>query len=177
MDKVLPESRHDEVDSHLKDCNACTQKSEKLQTTLKALKEIQKSPADFFDVDFNKLHFRPRFFWSSSSYISRASLFTLIPLFACLGVLMSFSTTRAYLEKLNPFVSSPNFVRYNPLQNGILDILEEQSQWVNLKEPWTRSFWEEGGLGPDEFEKSFQMRSNVPVHDIDEPPMGDPTAK
>ena len=47
-------------------------------------------------------------------------------------------------------------------QEGATDIIEEQSNWLHIREPMMRSLWEEGGLSPEEFEKSFQGKGSSP---------------
>jgi hypothetical protein len=48
------------------------------------------------------------------------------------------------------------FVRYFPLLQGAAEIVEEESNWLHVREPFMRSVWEEGGLSPEEFEKAFK---------------------
>ena len=50
-----------------------------------------------------------------------------------------------------------DFSRYFPLLQGALEIVEEHTNWLHIREPSMRSVWEEGGLSPEEFEKTFQV--------------------
>jgi len=53
------------------------------------------------------------------------------------------------------------FVRYYPLFHGAVAILEEQSSWIQLRDSFMASLWEEGGLSPEEFERAFGAQSLV----------------
>ena len=81
---------------------------------------------------------------------------------------LMFATVVVIFPKMFPwlthFQTAPDesqFVRYSPLGQGASEILDEQANWLQVKEPFMRSVWEEGGLSPEEFEKTFEVRPSL----------------
>jgi len=50
------------------------------------------------------------------------------------------------------------FVRYYPLFQGATEIVQEQGASLLATESFAGSLWEEGGLSPEDFEKTFQRK-------------------
>ena len=89
--------------------------------------------------------------------VSQAVLFLTVPLLLFAGAVFSFPKLFPWFTQWRTVASDESqFVRYFPLLQGATEILDEQANWLHIKQPFMRSVWEEGGLSPEEFEKTFQ---------------------
>ena len=86
----------------------------------------------------------------------------LIPI---LGVVILFFISAKVFPWFSWFQSQldeKQLVRYFPMSNGAGEILDEQANWIHSREPRMGIVWDEGGLSPDELEKSFQKKGPSP---------------
>ncbi len=158
LEELLPSERKEEIHDHLSHCRTCTQIQRDLQSTLEIAGSLPSTPLESGAAlriaeacQAGTRRFSPALF-------SRYVLFALLPL-------LIFSSALVMLPGLFPWVSElrlrsdqSQFVRYRPLGEGAAEIVEEQGNWLQVREPSMRSLWEEGGISPEEFEKSFTAK-------------------
>lgn len=159
VEGVLPSSRHEELRHHLETCKACSEAHQDLSATLSLLKAIP-SKALSSDMALRILEASQsrKAALLSPRVLSRVTLAFCIPVLLALSAIYAFPSFFPWLERFRPAVEESQFVRYYPLLQGASEIIEEQSSWLHLREPFMRSVWEEGGLSPEEFEKTFQVK-------------------
>jgi len=164
IEGILPSSRHEQLKGHLAECKECSAIHRDLQTSLKALHTL---PARVLTPDLS-MRIGEASQAGSSGFLSRrnlsrVTLLVVFPLLVFFSVAAIFPGLFPWLPLFKGNESENQFVRYFPLLQGASEILEEQGTWLHSRESLMGSLWEEGGLSPEEFEKTFQVK----------PPKGD----
>lgn len=157
MDGVLPKSRADELltqiekDRDLSRYYNDLRQSVALAGTLKPRAmhhEVALRIADASDVR--------SLAWSRRA-ISAFSFLVLAPALVFASLAAFFPHWFPWIERFQSGDAKGHFVRYFPMLQGAGEIVEEQANWLLVREPSKGSMWEEGGLSPEEFETSFQL--------------------
>lgn len=162
IEGILPSSRHEELKKHLGDCKACTEVHKDLSTTLEILHELPSVPLSHeMALRVTEASHAGRVTWLSRVRVSQMVTFALIPLLVFGAAIYSFPQLFPWFYRFRVAQDESQFVRYFPLLQGATEIIEEQSNWLHVREPMMRSLWEEGGLSPEEFEKSFQGKGSA----------------
>jgi predicted anti-sigma-YlaC factor YlaD len=155
LEKLLPARRNDELQEHLDSCKACSEVLRDLQTTIevaslipsgKLPEEASQRIAEACQSGSRKL---------SAAVASRWAFLALVPLLLIASMVAVFPGLFPGLSAINTGTDASAFVRYYPLLEGAAEIVDEHGNWLHVKEPAMRSLWEEGGISPEEFEKSF----------------------
>jgi hypothetical protein len=164
IEGILPASRHEQIKGHLESCRACTQVHHELLQTIKLLKALPPEPmGEDMTIRITEASQARRKTLLSRQRMSRIALGLAIPLLAFGTATVIVPEYFPWLQMLRNPASEAEFVRYYPLLQGASEILEEQSTWLHSKDSQSGSLWEEGGLSPEEFEKTFQIKgANVP---------------
>jgi hypothetical protein len=159
IEGILPSSRHEELKKHLDGCDNCREVHQDLSTTLKTLKKLGSIPItnDLSIRAVEAAHAGERS-WLSRAKIVRFATYGTIPVVLLLLLSFVFPNSFPLTKILTGNEDSGNFVRYFPLLQGAVEIIEEQSSMLHMREPSAGSLWEEGGMTPEEFEKSFQRK-------------------
>jgi hypothetical protein len=161
VEELLPATRKEELQEHLDSCKACTEVLRDLQTTMeiagnlpsKALQtETALRIAEACQAGSRKF---------SPAQASRWAFMVLIPLLVFASVVAVFPGLFPWVSALRGGADESAFQRYYPLLDGAGDIVEEHGNWLHVKEPAMRSLWEEGGISPEEFEKSFTGKPSI----------------
>jgi len=130
-----------------------------LQTTLNVLSKIPFKPLNH-DVAHRILEASRG---AKKTYLTRARISQLVIfLVAFLLFGSAFFVTFPKVIPWESWIASKGdkveFVRYYPLFQGASEIIEEQAAWLQMRESFAGSVWEEGGMSPEEFEKTFQVK-------------------
>jgi len=167
VEGILPSNRHEEIKKHLTECGSCEEIHKELISTISILREMtapDNSPE--FSVRIVEASESGKNLASRPIRFSRTIFVYAIPLlvFGCLLVVApklfpSFALFQSRGE-------SKQLVRYFPISKGAMEIIEEQADWLSSREMRAGSVWEEGGLSPEEFEKSFQKK--IPIGNFPE---------
>jgi hypothetical protein len=168
IEGILPAVRHEEIKKHISDCQKCAQIHQELLTSISLLQKLKvPDRASEFSVRIVEAAESGRSVALRPAKISKAFLSYLVPTLSI--VLLVFVSTKIFpwFDWLKARSEEKQFVRYFPMSNGAVEILEEQAAWIHAREPRMGSVWEEGGLSPEEFEKSFQKKG-VPSDIIEE---------
>jgi anti-sigma factor RsiW len=159
IEGILPSLRHEEIKKHLAQCSKCEQIHQQLIASVALLKELpwpRNSPELSLRIveaaESRKYSaFHPlRMSGLKDNYWVPTVGVTLI-LIAIYSLFPRFSLFQSASEE-------KQFARYFPMSNGAAEILDEQAAWIQSKGSKSGSLWEEGGLSPDDFEKSFQKK-------------------
>ncbi len=156
IEGILPATREQEIKHHIDGCDSCTSVHKDLVRTLDILHALPSRPLSHeMALQINQASHprRPRVI--TRARVSRAVLFMAVPLLLFTGTVVLFPKLFPWFTRLRPSSQKDHFVRYFPLLQGASDIIEEQASWLHVRGPFMRSFWEEGGLSPEEFEKTF----------------------
>lgn len=156
IEGILPATREQEIKNHIDGCNDCTAVHHDLKSTLDILHALPSRPLSHeMALQINQASHprRPRVM--TKARVSRAVLFLTVPLLLFAGTVVLFPKLFPWFTRLRPSSQKDHFVRYFPLLQGASEIIEEQASWLHVRGPFMRSFWEEGGLSPEEFEKTF----------------------
>ncbi len=158
VEGILPSTRHEQLKNHLHDCGVCEQVHRELKATLAVLHKLPPQKLS------NELALRVTEASQargvrriSRRQMSRVALLASVPLLLILTLSLSFPGLFPWGPLLGG-APEVQFVRYYPLLQGAADILEEQSTWLHSGDTLMGSLWEEGGLSPEEFEKTFQVK-------------------
>lgn len=160
LEGILPTSRHEEIRAHLEKCTVCGGVHQDLKKTVKLLHALptRSVPHELALQMVDAAQSTRNLFQAS-----RASRFVLVAL-AVGGALWSwvmvFPESVPLLSRWSESEYEAQFTPYHPLQQGAVEILEEQSAWLHSRETMMGSLWEEGGLSPDEFERTFQYKTS-----------------
>jgi hypothetical protein len=159
VEGILPAIRHEEIKKHLSDCKECDQIHKELISSVAVLKEF---PSPSISPEFSVRIIEASEAGTTSALrplrLSRNSLAYVIPVLLIVSLFLISSKIFPWFSWLQSQSEEKQLVRYFPMSNGAGEILEEQANWVHSREPRVGSVWEEGGLSPDEFEKSFQKK-------------------
>lgn len=162
LDGLLPQSRSDEVKKTLDSDKDCSRFYRDLQTAIDIARSLPPRPLSHdLALQIVEASERGERRFGSRVFASRLVLFLAVPILLFGTAVTTFPEFFPFVQRLGAHSGSEDFVRYFPLLQGANDIIEEQSNWLRLREPFKVSVWEEGGLSPEEFEKSFQIRSPI----------------
>jgi predicted anti-sigma-YlaC factor YlaD len=155
LEDLLPTGRQDELRKHIEGCRACAEVHRDLQTTVEL---AQVMPSNPMSVDISlriteACQAGTRRF--SAALVSRWAFLALVPLLLLVSVVVLFPGLFPGLSQWRVKSDESQFVRYFPMLEGASEIIEEHGNWLHVREPAMRSLWEEGGISPEEFEKSF----------------------
>ncbi len=156
IEAMLPAVRHDEIKAHTGECASC-RTIEKEVSQVREILAMVVSPGVSHELSLRvaEASLSGRRTWLSRAKVSRATLTTLVPILLILGLAVTFPSFFPWISRLQPNHDESHFVRYFPMLQGGPEIIEEQATWLHAREPYMRSLWEEGGLSPEEFEKTF----------------------
>ncbi len=155
LERLLPNARHEELKNHLADCKQCSEIHEDLRRTLSVAHSIQSRPITVetsLRIAETCQASSRRF---SPSVVSRWALLGMVAVLLFGSVAVFFPSLFPALGRWRLGSNESDFVRYFPMVHGAGEIIEEQGNWLRVREPAMRSLWEEGGISPEEFEKSF----------------------
>lgn len=156
MEGVLPVSRQAEIQVHIEGCRECSSLHRNLKDTVGFLKKLPSVGAGPELKELAKVasiaSLHP---WSSQIRASRWVLASLVPLVAVVGFFMVFPQHFPFSDLLSRSDDETQFVRFFPLMQGASEIVDEQTSWLHGRDLDGGSLWDEGGISPDEFEKSF----------------------
>ncbi len=174
IEALLPAGRHDEIKGHVEGCLPCRGIEKEVRQVREILAMVT-SPGVSHELSLRvaEASLSGKRTWLSSAKVSRATLTTLVPILLILGLAVTFPSVFPWISRFQPNRDESHFVRYFPMLQGAPEIVEEQSAWLQAREPYMRSLWEEGGLSPEEFEKTFTPTRNAPAKA--EAPAGEPT--
>jgi hypothetical protein len=161
IEGILPSSRHEELKRHLETCRNCSSVHGDLEATLDVLHTI---PSRTLSHDLAlRITNAGRLRLLSRVSVSRFDHFLLVPVLLFFGAASAFPTLFPWYARWRAGGDTSQFVRYYPLLDGASEIIEEQANWLHVSDPFMRSVWEEGGLSPEEFEKTFQIDKPIKV--------------
>ena len=159
IEGILPASRSEEVKAHLHACEQCEQSHTNLRRTVDLLGRAPSLPLNReTSLRITEASLSRSKHQNKRVVVSRvamgvgalALLFGLMPL--------AFPQLFGWFDQVAED-DEAHFSRYYPLLQGAESLVEEQANWLSVREPLSRSVWEEGGLSPEEFEKTFQGKS------------------
>lgn len=156
VEGILPASRHEEIRKHLGDCPECAEKQKALTMTLDKLKSyaLPALPEGWADslADSAERGRRPLFSRDRMTYWAP---WVVAPVLVLASLSVLFPRVFPWISYLRQAEADSQFTRYFPLLQGASEIVEEQASWLQIKDPSLGSLWEEGGVSPEEFEKTF----------------------
>lgn len=159
IDGVLPQTRETELKEFIKQDNGVKDVHEDLLKTLNLLRGLPPQPISHeVALQISEASHPRSHRWLSRGRISRLVLAFLVPFLVFGSVVVIFPRLFPWFTELTAPREQTHFVRYFPLLQGASDIIEEQATWLRVRGPLMRSFWEEGGLSPEEFEKAFSVK-------------------
>lgn len=161
LEQLLPSAREEEIKSHLDSCKACSELQRDLQATVELAKALPSQPISHETaLRINEAcHAGTRKF--SPVTLSRWAFLGLVPLLLFVSVATLFPNVFPWIATLRNHSNESDFVRYFPLLEGAAEIVDEHGNWLHVREPAMRSLWEEGGISPEEFEKSFTGKPSI----------------
>lgn len=162
VEGILPANRHEEIKKHIGQCDPCEQIHKELLSSMAILRELAaptNSPE--FSVRIVEASEAGKSVASRPLKFSRAALGYAVPVLAIISILIISSKVFPWLSWFQSQSDEKQFVRYFPMSNGAMEIIDDQAGWLNSRELRAGSVWEEGGLSPEEFEKSFQKKNLV----------------
>lgn len=156
VEDVLPAARKSEIRKHLEECKKCTAAHQELTSSLEILAAMPGVPIS------HELALQI----TETAMEGARGLFRPTAVFKAMGGTAAVCALAFGMYHLFPSLfgwvptpaDSAHLVRYYPLQHGAGEIVDEHANWLQIRDSSMRSVWEEGGLSPDEFEKSFQPR-------------------
>jgi predicted anti-sigma-YlaC factor YlaD len=160
VEGILPSARHEEIKRHIETCEECKAAQNDLRGTLRLLKAIiprhLTSETSLRISEASQPGRVPRL---NKAALSRWALVVVIPVMLFAGAATTFPDYFAWLPTWRGHKEEMQLNRYYPLQQGAAEILDEQGSWLHARETLMGSLWDEGGLSPEEFEKTFQVKS------------------
>jgi hypothetical protein len=165
LEGILPAARHEQIKSHLDTCAECAGVHTHLVSTIKLLHTLPERPVSHeMALRITEAAESRRHVFRSSGRLSKVALGLSIPVLLFFGMVVSFPTLFPWVPFLSHSEDEAQYARYFPLLQGASDILDEQGNWLHSREGLTGSLWEEGGMSPEDFEKTFQIKG-VGGHD------------
>ncbi len=161
LEKLLPARRSEELQEHLDSCKVCSEVLRDLQATIEVAAlvpagtmqgETSQRIVEACESGSRKL---------SAALASRWAFLALVPILLFASTVAVFPGLFPGLSAIRAGSDASAFVRYYPLLEGAGEIVDEHGNWLHVKEPAMRSLWEEGGISPEEFEKSFTGKPGV----------------
>ncbi len=160
LEGILPTLRHEEIRAHIENCQPCAAIHQDLKSTVKLLHALPtRTVSHELALRVIEAAQSARNILSEPRKLSRILLVVLVPALLIGTVAVVAPERLPFWGSLTSSDSETSFVRYYPLSQGALDIIEEQSAWLHSREAIVGSLWEEGGLSPEEFEKTFQFKT------------------
>ncbi len=157
-DKDVPVDAHQKIEGHLRECRSCELEYRDFQETLEALHSIPLPPLDAeVQKQWAQLA-RQRKQWLSLSTATQA-LTLLIFCSLCIIAAQRWmpSPVQSWIQMVLRLPTEQHFVRYDPLAEGALSVVQEQASWLQFREPSAQALWNEGGMSADEFERAFHF--------------------
>ena len=159
IEGILPSSRHDELKKHLSDCPKCSKVHKEIVSTLDLMKHIPRvGVSGELSLRISAASEAARKGVFSKVKVSQIALMTSAVVVLFMGLVVAFPQILPFASFLTQGGEEGHFARYYPLNQGALEVVEEQGNWLHVREPFSGSVWEEGGLSPEEFEKTFDMK-------------------
>lgn len=159
VEGILPAARHDELKKHLDTCEECGAVHEDLVSTLKVLGNVStRTFGPEVSLRISEASQAGRRSYAMRFAASRWMLAGAVPVLVFGALVLSFPNLFPWFSTWRTSPDDSQMVRYFPILQGATDILEEQASWLSLRDSNMASVWEEGGISPDDFEKTFQMR-------------------
>lgn len=161
IEGLLPTSRQEEIQRHLDECRECAQVHHDLNTTLRLLRSLgSRGLSHEMELKITGATHAGRRRFLTAASVSRALLPMAVLALAMATMIYWFPQLFPWVSRFRTSQDGSQFARYFPLLQGASEIVEEQANWLHIREPFMRSLWEEGGLSPEEFEKSFQGKAH-----------------
>lgn len=158
IEGILPSSRHEQIRAHLGTCHECTTVHTELVATINLLHSLKpRQTSQELELRIAEASESRRIFRSSRA-LSKLVLGLTIPVLLLVGLAVSFPTLFSWVPFISGAGDQTQFARYFPLLQGANDILDEQGNWLHSRDSLTGSLWEEGGMSPEDFEKTFQLK-------------------
>lgn len=159
LEGILPSSRHEQIKTHIEECKECGRVHADLVTTIAVLQALPpRTVSHELALRITEASESRRHMFRSSGRLSRVALGLAVPILLFMGLLVSFPTLFPWVPFLSSSEDEAQFARYFPLLQGAAEILDEQGNWLHSRESLMGSLWEEGGLSPEDFEKTFQIK-------------------
>ncbi len=161
LENLLPSNRQDEIKEHIASCKQCTEVQRDLQSTMDLAHGLT-SKAISHETALRiteACHAGTRRF--SSNRASRWAFMALVPILLFGSAAVLFPEIFPWVSRIRVRSDESSYVRYFPILEGAGEIVEEHGNWLHVREPAMRSLWEEGGISPEEFEKSFTGKPNL----------------
>jgi len=163
LEGILPSARHQEIDRHLHDCDRCKGVHRDLTDTIHLLKSLPLHElSQEMQLRIAEASQAGRHSLLNRATLSRAVLMCAVPCILFAGMVMAFPRLFPWFFRGPADSDESQMVRYYPLAQGASEILDDQTAWLQVKQPFMRSVWEEGGLSPEEFEKTFEAKPSLP---------------
>ena len=158
VDEVLPMGRTSEIREYLKTHPDCEQEYQDLQVALEVLKSIPARPLSHeLAIQITETTVPRRTGKITEVSVSQFVMFLMVPVLIFGALTVSLPSMFPWLDQFRATSQQATFVRYFPLLQGASEIIEEHAAWLQVRGPFMRSFWEEGGLSPGEFERAFSV--------------------
>ena len=164
VEGILPSNRHEEIKKHLSHCEQCDQIHNELISSISILKGLSvPNHSSEFSVRIIEASESGKNVASRPLKVSKSVVGYAIPVLALLSLWVLASKMFPSFSWFQSQGDDKQLVRYFPMSNGAVEIIEEQAEWLNTRGMKGGSVWEEGGISPEEFEKSFQKKSPVGI--------------
>lgn len=162
IEGILPAARHEEIKSHIEQCEKCHQIHREVMASIAILRQLPapEQPPEF-SVRIVEASESGKTIALRPAKISRFVLTYALPVLGLISVLVVSSKVIPWMDWIKTSAQERDFVRYFPMSNGASEIIDEQAAWIHSREPKMGSLWEEGGISSDEFEKAFQKKGGA----------------
>lgn len=161
MEGILPTARHEEIKEHLGGCDRCREILDDIKGTRDLLRQLQpRALSHEMALRVTEASQAGRRRLLTRARVAGFMLFLAVPALLFGAAVLTFPKLFPWFTRFRASNDESQFVRYFPLLQGGAESVEEQASWLQLREPMLRSVWEEGGLSPEEFEKTFQMKGS-----------------
>lgn len=162
IEGILPSSRNEEIKTHLGECRECGEVHKDLVSTIDLLHSLPSRPLSHdMSLRITEASQAGKASMFSRVKVSRVMTLLAVPILVFATAVFTFPTLFPWAYRLGRVSDESSFARFYPLLHGATEIIEEQANWLHIREPFMRSLWEEGGLSPEEFEKTFQGKSST----------------
>lgn len=155
LEDLLPAGRQSELKKHLETCKDCSQVQRDLQATVELASDLHAVPISHETALRISEACQAGTRKFSASTVSRWTFLVLAPVLLFGSAVVMFPRAFPWLTRLHLTSDESNFVRYFPMLENASEVIDEHGNWLHVREPAMRSLWEEGGISPEEFEKSF----------------------
>ncbi len=163
IEGILPSARHAELTRHLETCPECGEVHRDLETTLDLLHAIPPRPLSHdMSLRITEASQAGKRRFLTRARISQMTIVLAVPALLFATAVVTFPKLFPWFTRFRVSQDESLFARYYPLGQGAAEIVDEQSTWLHVREPFMRSVWEEGGLSPEEFERAFKPGAKPP---------------